>query len=113
MNKLEIQLKNKIMRRVYVAWFLKRFFSVATLRFVVLFSLFVEFLREVSVSSVIGNLPGRIDLLEDFNYLATAFSQTEASVQIYLSGILMIFFWLTFEKFKNEIPFLGIKESKL
>ncbi|HRY62864.1 MAG TPA: hypothetical protein P5056_03795 [Candidatus Paceibacterota bacterium] len=93
MTKLEIKLKNKIMRRVYAVWLLKKIISLAFLRFIVLCGFAFEFAREVSVISVFGNLPAVTDFGANFNYFAFAFSHTELSVQIYLVGIITLVFW--------------------
>lgn len=98
MTKLEIQLKNKIMRRVYAIWVLKKVISLAFLRFVVLCGLAFMLAREVSVVNVLNNLPDITDIGANFNYFSFAFSNTELSVQLYLLGIIALVAWYAFHE---------------
>ncbi|HBM45880.1 MAG: hypothetical protein UT05_C0006G0020 [Parcubacteria group bacterium GW2011_GWF2_38_76] len=113
MTKLEIKLKNKIMRRVYAVWFLKKIFSLALLRALITLVLFMEFAREVSISSVINNLPKATDFSANYHYISFAFTHTEASVQIYLLGIMAMVSWIVLQKLVKLVPNIGIRGSTL
>lgn len=101
MTKIETQLKNKIMRRVYAIWLLKKVISLAFLRFVVLCMFAFGLAREVSVMSVLNNLPNMTDIGANFNYFSFAFSHTEFSVQLYLLGIVALVSWYAIHEIRK------------
>lgn len=113
MKKAEEILKKEIMRRVYTLWVLKNIFSVFFLRIVVFFFAGISFLTRVSILNVLNNLPSRGDVFANYNYLFSAFLNTDFSVQIYISLIATIFAWFAFGYILKIIPDLGISRSKL
>jgi len=113
MNYLENNLKNKIMRRVYAIWILKRVFSLSSVRMLAFIALFIKFIKEVSVLNVIHNLPSITNIIDNFNYLSYAVTNTEASVQLYLTGIMVIVTWFIADLLLKKIPFIGITGSRL
>lgn len=113
MTKLETQLKNKIMRRVYAVWMLKKVLSFAFLRFLVLCGLAFELFREVSVVNVLNNLPNVTDIAANFRYISFAFAHTEASVQLYVFGITAMVLWYTAHKLVISIPNISVTGSRI
>ena len=111
MTKLETQLKNKIMRRVYAVWILKKVLSIVFLQAAILFGFFVEFLREVSVISVIRNLAASSDILSDINYFFYAFVHTEITVQLYLLGIASIASWFITKETLKNLPIISLNKG--
>lgn len=113
MTKLEIKLKNKIMRRIYAVWFLKKVFSAAFLRTVIIIGLFFELAREVSLVDVMNNLPMATDLSANYQYFSFAFTHTELSVQLYLLGIMAMASWFAAHQLVKLIPNIGTGSNHL
>ena len=108
------QLKNKIMRRVYAIWLLKKVFSLAVIRASIFSLLMVEFIREVSVINVIHNLPAKTDIISDLNYLSSAYIGTELTVQICLVVMAVILFWFLTDRIIKHTPnHIGMVGSRL
>ncbi len=103
MTKIEIQLKNKIMRRVYVIWMLKKALSFSFLRIMILSTMFVLFVKEVSVLDVLHNLPGQTDIIANLKYMVSAFSTTRISVQFYIMGITITTLWFLVDAFRKRL----------
>lgn len=109
MTNIELKLKNRIMRRVYAAWLLRNVFSFSFARFTIFFLALLSFFREVSVLSVINNLPS--DFFSDLNYLASAFSTTEITVQLYLISMSMVIAWFVKDRMFGSVQGLGFIRS--
>jgi len=112
MTKLELQLKNKIMRRIYATWLLKRVLSASFLRAILMLIVVFQFAREVSVMEVFRNVPSE-SLYSGLNYFSSAFSHTELSVQLYLLIIFSIAIWFLAENLASKITFLKMNGSKI
>lgn len=102
MNTINPQLHKSIMRRVYAVWFLKRITSPAMVRLYAVVALFVQLLRNISVTNVLENMSG-IDVVGGVLYVAQAFTETELAVQLYLSLFTVVALWMLFEYAKKVL----------
>ena len=92
---IELQLKNRIMRRVrFIYWFRKATSPIATQTYVLSFFV-VQLLRVVSMPHVVANMPSVLDPAAFVEFHAASFLNTEPAVQILAVGVLSLAIWLT------------------
>ena len=81
------ELKIRIMRRVYVIYFVRRALSPRALKIYALFAAILGTASVVSVSNVFANMPA--DLLGISEFLLAAFGNTELTVQLLSAAALI------------------------
>lgn len=86
-------LSQRIMRRVYVVYMLRRATSPTALRIYSLLALFVGIVSLVSVGNVIANLPAE-GFFSFYDFSMYAFMHTELVVQLLVVGALVFSLWL-------------------
>lgn len=87
-------LTKRIMRRVYVIWFLKTVLSPRVLKVVILLGLLKGSFELVHVRSVFANAPSFFDPAAIYQFSISAFANTEFAVQAVILGIIAFSFWL-------------------
>ena len=92
MSVANIQLKKRIMRRVYIISVMRRVFHPVVLKGVILVIFVVVGNILVSVPNVINNMLLASDT--KINFLLEAFSQTETLVQMISLGSIFLITWL-------------------
>jgi len=92
-----IQLKKAIMRRVYLAYAVRRVFHALTLKTagIVLFAWGI--FLQVSIGNVIANARQAADA----SYFAYAFAQTEFIVQAFMVGVIILSIWLAHDIYRT------------
>ena len=94
MSVANIQLKKRIMRRVYVISFLKRVFHPFILKGAVLVVLIIVGSVLVSVPNVIANMVSAVKAGSFFSFAINTILQTEVLVQIVFLNSLVLVAWL-------------------
>lgn len=88
------QLKKKIMRRVYLAFFLRRMASPLAVKSYMLVAFLGFLVSQVSVSNVAANMPRVTDIAALYRFSLGAFLNTEFIVQLLSVGIVLAMFLL-------------------
>jgi len=94
MERINEQLKKKIMRRIYLTFFLRNVFNHLTVKLYMLTVFFGVSVSFVSFGSVFANMPRITDIGALYNFSASAFLNTEFVVQILFTGIVIAIFLL-------------------
>lgn len=94
MENINIQLKKKIMRRVYFSYFLQRVFNSFTLKAYALVFFAGVIVSQVSMTNVLANMPRLTEVNALYRFSASAFLNTEFIIQILSVGALIVIFLL-------------------
>ncbi len=94
MENINIQLKKKIMRRVYLTYFLRKVFNPLAIK-VYLLASFIGFITvQVSLANVFANMPSVVNIGALYRFSVSAFLNTEFAVQLLSVGVLVAIFLL-------------------
>ncbi|MDP3726609.1 MAG: hypothetical protein Q8R36_05445 [bacterium] len=86
-----VDLTKKIMRRVYLIWFVRQIFNPVTVKAVVVVLLVRQVAVYVSVRDIIANWhPAEWGFSGNYTFLQSAFTQTDLMVQILTLGIVTV-----------------------
>lgn len=88
------ELKNNIMRRVYVIFFLRKLTSLFAIKVSALALLFVSANFLVSVRDVLINMPDMQHLNAVYHFYLSAFLHTELPVQLLIVAVLTLFVFI-------------------
>ena len=105
--KTNLQLKNKIMMRVYAVWFMRKAADSAYLKLALTALALWLTSFYVSVSKVAENFPKKIDFGAYYDFTVSAFSKTEVATWLLLPVALLSIIWLIKDSLKN-IGFLRL-----
>jgi len=94
MEHINEQLKKKIMRRVYITFFLKKVFNPVAVKLYTLTVFLGVSVSFVSFGSVLANMPRVTDIVALYNFSTSAFFNTEFAVQFLSTGALLAIFLL-------------------
>lgn len=86
-------LKNRVMRRVYMVSYLRRALSPAALKLYAAIFLLWGIGREVWVDRVFENSPGLASPINTLNFFANAFTGAEVLVQVFVVGFTLASLW--------------------
>lgn len=100
---MNTQLKNKIMRRVYAVWLVKKVFSPVVVKAAILLAFIWQMTAYVSFGNVMANIPS----LTAYNFYWNAFANTETISQLLALGSMFLVAWLVRDIYKN-IPTFSI-----
>jgi len=89
-----VNLKKKIMRRVYAIWFFKKITSPFALELISFAALLLWMTVYVSLSNVLNNVPSISSPFPAANFFISAFYETEMIVKIILIGMLALLIFL-------------------
>jgi len=89
----DIQLKKRIMRRVYAAWTLRQITSAPLVKLYIIVALVWQSSQYISAGHVFANSPGLSELSAYYTFFASAFSNTETSAQFLLVGTVALALW--------------------
>lgn len=90
MENIDEQLKNKIMRRIYIQFFIRKIFSPLLVKLYVMVSFLSFIVANISVGNVVANSPSIFDVNSVYNFSLSAFINTEFIIQILSVGVLMV-----------------------
>ena len=95
-------LKTRIMRRVYVVWFLRQALSARSMKVMIVLASLWQIKQLVYVKAVIANMPKLTDLAANYNFFSYALLHTQFAVQlsILVSGVLMV--WIASDTLKRQ-----------
>jgi hypothetical protein len=82
------------MRRVYVAYILRKLLSPTSMKIVILFAILRESFSAVSIPNIIANSPSILNPLASYQFFLTAFFTTETTVRILVVATLALSLWL-------------------
>lgn len=107
-NKMNTQLKNKIMMRVYAVWFMQKAADSVYLKLTL--SILALWLMSfyVSIWKVAENFPKRIDFGAYYDFTVSAFSKTEMATWLLFPVAVFSVVWLIKDSLKN-IVFLRLR----
>ena len=89
MQRIDTQLKKKIMKRIYFAYFLRKVFNPFTMKIYALISFAGVLASQVSLVNVIANMPSATNVGALFRFYVSAFLNTEFAVQLLSVGALV------------------------
>jgi len=89
----DIQLKKRIMRRVYAIWLLRHMISPAMLKLYALAVFLWQSSQYVSWRQVMINSPAITDMRANYSFATSAFSETELMTQILFVGMVGVLVW--------------------
>ena len=99
-----IELKKKIMRRVYATYVLRRVINRFTLKCTILVFFAVGIISIVSVTDVFANMPYLLDTTALYFFSKYAFMNAELTVQTLLLGATVFMMWLA-----KDLVYLSIQ----
>ena len=94
MSTTDIQLKKRIMRRIYIVSVMRRIFHPTVLKSIILAVFVVMGSILVSVPNVINNMPLVTDINASLSFVLRAFLYTETLVQMVSLGSTILAIWL-------------------
>src|SRR4051794_20817110 len=101
--KTQQQIKMSIMGRVYMAYAMRRIFRSSTLRALLSVGSLLWVFSVVSVLNVIKNLiAGATTPSSFYNFLVTALSKTDVTVQLSIMVFTVALFWYAFDLVKKS-----------
>jgi|SRR3989344_1499438 len=83
----------RIMRRVYLVWFLRKITSPLFVRFYIMALILLQLFRSVSIIDILQNI-ARVKLGDTANYFLVSFAQTEPAVQVYVTLFTVLCVWV-------------------
>ena len=92
-TEINIDLRNKVMRRVYIVSYIRRALSPVALKVYATTFLLYGIGQQVFVAKVFDNAPSLFSPLESLNFFARAFMGTEALVQVLVLGCVLATAW--------------------
>lgn len=97
----EVDLKNNVMRRVYIAYAIRKAFSPLMVKLYIAIVLGWQLTSSVSVSNVFANVPSITDPGNLYNFVTSAFLNTELWVQIIVSAFVLWVIWFSRDLLKR------------
>jgi len=94
MERINEQLKKKIMRKVYLTFFLRKVFNPMAIKLYMLATFLGTSVSFVSFGSVLANTPRITDIGALYSFSTSAFLNTEFAVQFLSAGALLAIFLL-------------------
>lgn len=94
MENINTQLKKKIMRRVYLAYFLRKAFNPLTMKAYLIVSFAGFIASQVSLANVVANMPSVTNISALYLFSTSAFLNTEFAIQLLSVGVLIAIFLL-------------------
>jgi len=94
-------LKKAIMRRIYLAYVVRRIFHAVTLKSAALVLFLWGIFVQVSVSNVFINAKTSVSTKSFYGFFESAFINTELLVQIFVMGILVMTLWLGYDLYQT------------
>ncbi len=113
MSVANIQLKKRIMRRVYIISVMRRIFRPTVLKSVILVVFIAAGNVLVSVPNVINNMPISPNIGASFSFIMNALARTDILVQMIFLGSAILTVWLikdalrSFSLFGNNRQFVS------
>jgi len=102
------QLKNRIMRRVYAVWIIKKVFSPIVIKTAILLAFVWQMAALVSFTNVLANTNSIID----YNFFWHAFLNTEMLTKVLLLGSIVLIALVARDIYKNFSGIFIIKNLK-
>jgi len=94
MQRIDTQLKKKIMRRVYFTYFLRKVFNPFAIKIYTIVSFAGFIASQVSLVNVVANMPSMTNIDALYRFSTSAFLNTEFVVQLLSVGALVTIFLL-------------------
>lgn len=94
MKSLGTKIKNRVLRRVYLIYFLRQVFRPSFVRIYILLALLWQASVRVSLGSVVKNAPSIQEPYNVYSFVSSALASTEAIIQILSAGVSVLIVWL-------------------
>jgi len=101
MERINEQLKRRIMRRIYFMFVVRRALSPIALKLYASVSLLLFMVSQVSLWDIIANMPRVTNIGAFYSFYTSALVNTEFAVQAILIGIVFFIVWMILDIKKN------------
>ena len=102
-NQKDIALKKRIMRRVYLVWGIRALLHPVFLKALIVLVFFFRSTEYISYADVFANAPALLDVPHAFQFLQSAFTNTEISSLALLFGMGMVGIWIVTDFARKRI----------
>ena len=85
-----MSLKQRVMRRVYIMWTLRKIFSPGMVKVYLAVAFLWELGRQVFVAQVFSNSPSLSQIGENVHFFLSAFTSTDVGVQLVVVAFVVI-----------------------
>ncbi len=89
-----VDLKTRIMRRVYAVWMLRKVFSPFAMKVYIALVIGWQMAARVHVAMVLNNAPSVTNVHDSLSFFSAAFSQAEFTLQLILLTGVVLALWL-------------------
>lgn len=103
MESINKKLKNRIMRRVYLRFFVRKVFAPTPVKLYIVASFVGFIVSRVSIGNVIENTPQVFNIGAFYNFSVSAFMNTEFVIQVLSVGVIIATFLLVRDLTKYQV----------
>jgi len=101
MERINEQLKRKIMRRIYFMFAVRKALSPVALKLYAFIALLWFGVSQVSMGNIIANMPQVTNVSAFYDFYTSALVNTEFAVQMILAGIAFFIVWMIWDMKRN------------